>query len=97
MSSVLFYDPPGRVVGTLHPNRSWEKTVFDAWKQTTWDVNDTVLIPRPDADTDLGSFFSQLPDFEYLPTWYGERIGGGLGEAEQNAARQAAVCDKTPA
>ena len=25
VSTVLFYDPPGRVVATLHPDNSWEK------------------------------------------------------------------------
>ena len=33
VSSVIFYDPAGRVVGALHPNHTWEKTVFDPWRQ----------------------------------------------------------------
>ena len=43
VSPVLFYDPVERVVATLHPNHTWEKVVFDPWRQETWDVNDTVL------------------------------------------------------
>ena len=43
VSPVLFYDPVGRVVATLHPNHTYEKVIFDSWQQTTWDVNDTVL------------------------------------------------------
>ena len=30
VSPVLFYDPVGRVVATLHPNHTWEKVVFGA-------------------------------------------------------------------
>ena len=44
---MLFYDPVERVVATLHPNHTWEKVVFDPWRQETYDVNDTVAIdPR---------------------------------------------------
>ena len=46
----LFYDPVERVVATLHPNHTWEKVVFDPWRQETWDVNDTVLIADPKTD-----------------------------------------------
>ena len=46
VSPVLFYDPLERVVATLHPNGSYEKAVFDAWRQDSWDGNDTVG-PRP--------------------------------------------------
>src|SRR6185437_8623561 len=46
VSPVLFYDPAERVIATLHPNHSFEKVVFDAWQQTTYDVNDTCA-PRP--------------------------------------------------
>src|SRR5262249_50881729 len=38
VSPVLFYDPAGRVVVTLHPNHTYEKVVFDAWYQTTYDT-----------------------------------------------------------
>ena len=33
VSAVLFYDPVGRVVATLHPDDSYDKTVFDPWHQ----------------------------------------------------------------
>ena len=33
VSPVLFYDPVERVVATLHPNHTWEKVVFDPWRQ----------------------------------------------------------------
>ncbi|NYT10461.1 MAG: hypothetical protein GKC09_11120, partial [Methanosarcinales archaeon] len=51
VSPVLFYDPVERVVATLHPNHTWEKVVFNPWRQLTYDVNDTVKIdPRTDED-----------------------------------------------
>ena len=78
VSPVLFYDPVERVVATLHPNHTWEKVVFDPWQQTTYDVNDTVLnadgSTDPKLDEDVKRFFSRLPDADYLPTWYEQRI-----------------------
>jgi len=72
VSPVLFYDPIERVVATLHPNHTWEKVVFDPWRQETWDVNDTVLLD-PKTDPDVGDFFRRLPEAEYLPTWHALR------------------------
>lgn len=79
VSPILFYDPLGRVIATLHPNHTYEKVVFDAWKQTTWDVNDTVLL-RPEEDEDTRGFFyyydtegvakPRLPEEEHKPSWY---------------------------
>jgi RHS repeat-associated protein len=90
ISPILFYDPVERVVATLHPNHTWEKVVFDAWKQETWDVNDTLnstqsydprspdMLPDhtfdPVDDPDVGAYFRRLPENEYLPTWYGLRM-----------------------
>jgi RHS repeat-associated protein len=73
VSPVLFYDPVERVVATLHPNHTWEKVVFDPWRQETWDVNDTILIADPKTDADLGDFFGRLPSADYLPTWHALR------------------------
>lgn len=73
VSPVLFYDPVERVVATLHPNHTWEKVVFDPWRQETWDVNDTVLVADPKTDPDVGDFFGRLVNADYLPTWHGLR------------------------
>jgi RHS repeat-associated protein len=97
VSPLLFYDPLGRVVGTLHPMHSWEKVVFDPWRQETWDVNDTVLVPDPKNDVNVGDFFGRLPDANYLPTWHAARQGGALGAEEQDATRKAAIHAATPA
>ncbi|MBA2394361.1 MAG: toxin, partial [Ktedonobacteraceae bacterium] len=91
VSPVLYYDPVERVVATLHPNHSWEKVVFDPWRQETWDVNDTVLVPDPKDDPDVGDFFRRLPDADYLPTWYAQRQGGALGPQEQDASSKTAI------
>lgn len=72
VSPVLVYDPPGRVVATLHPNHAWEKAVFDAWHQETWDVNDTVTAD-PTDDPDVGGYLRRLPVPDVLPTWYALR------------------------
>ncbi len=102
VSSILFYDPIERVVATLHPNHTWEKVVFDPWRQETWDVNDTVLQLDPKNDPDVGDFFRRLADAEYLPAWHTQRITGQFGEtteqreSEQDAAEKAAVHANTP-
>ncbi len=95
VSPIIFYDPVQRVVATLHPNFTYEKVVFDPWKQVTWDVNDTVLIAAK-TDPDVGAFFRHLPDADYLPGWYTQRQDGTLGTREQVAAQKAAVHANTP-
>src|SRR5262249_44419320 len=96
VSQVLFYDPVERVVATLNPNHTWQKVVFDPWRQETWDTNDTVLLADPKADPDLGDFFNRLRDADYLPTWYEDRASGELGLEEQKAARKTSVHANTP-
>jgi RHS repeat-associated protein len=96
VSPVLFYDPIGRVVATLHPNHTWERVVFDPWRQETWDVNDTVLIADPRDVPAVSDYFSRLPDAEYLPGWHAQRAGGAMGVEEQAAATRAAVHANTP-
>src|SRR5262249_30834510 len=95
VSSTLFYDPVEHVVATLHPNNTFEKVVFDPWQQTTYDVNDTVTFD-PTTDPDVGEFFSALPDAEYLPSWYQQRINGGKGPDEKAAAEKAGKHADTP-
>jgi RHS repeat-associated protein len=96
VSPIIFYDPVERVVATLHPNHTFEKVIFDPWRQDTWDPNDTVSQTRPQEDPDIGAFFSRLPASDYLPTWYAQRASGALGEPEKVAAAKAAVHAKTP-
>jgi RHS repeat-associated protein len=110
VSPVLFYDPVERVVGTLHPDHTWEKVVFDPWRQESWDPSDTVLVADPRTDADLGDFFTRLADAdEYLPTWYALRTDPAhtavahqrwpdpkTRDAETSAAVKAALHAATP-
>jgi RHS repeat-associated protein len=104
VSPVLFYDPIGRVVATLHPNHTYEKVVFSPWQQTTYDGNDTCFAsnaesgdPRTDADIRgyVAGYFTTQP--ATWNTWHAERIAGGaLGQHEQEAAARAAGHADTP-
>jgi RHS repeat-associated protein len=96
VSPILCYDPVERVVATIHPNHTYEKVVFDAWRQATWDVNDTVTQDDPTADPDVGDFFKRLPSGDYLPGWRLQRIAGAMGPQEQDAATKAAAHANTP-
>ncbi len=95
VSNVLFYDPVERIIATLHPDHTFEKTVFDPWRQINYDGNDTVLA-EPESDPDVGGYIRLLPERDYLPTWYQERIEGGLGLHERQAAEKAARHADTP-
>jgi RHS repeat-associated protein len=96
VSSTLFYDPLERVVATLHPNHTYEKIIFNAWRQDTWDVNDTVLRTDPKSDPNVGDFFRRLEDVDYLPTWYESHTNSQQG-ADRDAASKAAAHSATPA
>ena len=96
VSSTLFYDPVGRVIATLHPEHTYEKVVFDPWRQMTWDVNDTVLERDPVDDRDVGGFFRRLPQDDFRPTWYEQRRNGELGPKAKEAAEQTVLHANTP-
>jgi RHS repeat-associated protein len=42
VTPILHYDPLGRLVRTDQPNETHSQIVFDAWRQETWDENDTI-------------------------------------------------------
>ena len=96
VSTLLMYDPIGRAVANLLPNHSWSKTIFRSWSQEIWDGNDTILISDPSADPDVGSYFSRIPNSDYLPTWYDARVSGALGPQEASAAAKTAIHAATP-
>jgi RHS repeat-associated protein len=96
-SNIVCYDPPGRVVATIHPNQTWEKSIYSPWQQQVWDVNDTVLVADPTKDADVGEYFSRLAPADYTPTWYLQRSGGALGQWEQDSAAKAKAHANTPA
>jgi RHS repeat-associated protein len=102
VSRYTCYDPLGRVVATLQPNNTWHKTNYEAWRTEIWDANDTVLIPDPRGDADVGNYFRRLLGMGAFTSWYDARIGGTFGtdatdmEAERDAAQKAALNAATP-
>ncbi|TDD93347.1 SpvB/TcaC N-terminal domain-containing protein [Actinomadura rubrisoli] len=103
VSPLLCYDPVGRVVVTLRPDDTYEKVVFDPWRQANWDTNDTVqLDPRTDPDVAaiVRAHFADRPAI--WQTWFARRIGGAHGTtpadqaAAQSAAKKAAEHAATP-
>jgi len=93
VSPVLFHDPVERVVATLHPNDTYEKVVFDPWRQEMWDVSDTVLNSDPRQDVDVADFFKRLfgDDPNAYQSWHDQRKDGQLGVHEKDAATKAAA------
>ena len=77
VSPTILYDPLERVIGTLHPDHNYEKVVFDAWVQTTWDRNDTVLL-NPGTDAELGPAIGRMDSVQYEPTWYKQRTDNAI-------------------
>ncbi|RIX60328.1 toxin [Paenibacillus nanensis] len=112
VSQTLIYDPLGRVIVTIHPNHTYEKAVFSAWKQETWDVNDTLhptqaydprypdVLPDPSVspvdDPDVGGIFRGLDEGLYSPTWYASNCTDAASPDQQRAARMAAQHASTP-
>ena len=97
VSAILFYDPVERVITTLHPNHTYQKIIFDAWSQKTYDVNDTVMLdPRTDEDVHvyMDKYLDTQPNT--WQTWHDERISGGLGTDEQDAAKKTEAHADTP-
>jgi RHS repeat-associated protein len=97
VSSIAFYDALGRNIILLHANDTYEKFVFDNWKETTYDVDDTVLLdPRTDSDTSnvVAKYFESKPST--WQTWYDQRITGANGVEETAAATKTEVHADTP-
>ncbi len=89
VSTVAFYDPPGRVVATLHPDSSWAKAAFGPWAGQQWDGNDTVLVADPRTDADVGNYFQRLLGTGPFTSWYELRITGTYGATAQDRAAAA--------
>jgi len=43
VTPILYYDAMGRLIKTEMPDGTFSKTEFDAWKQSIYDPNDTIL------------------------------------------------------
>ena len=95
VSPYIFYDPLGRVVGTLNPNHTWTKSAFSSWHIDVYDENDTIMID-PRRDNDIGPYMRLLSESDYLPTWFDLRDNGAMGREEQQAARKSVSHANTP-
>ncbi|UTT71280.1 hypothetical protein NMQ03_09455 [Arthrobacter sp. DNA4] len=104
-ATTVVRDPLRRVIGRLHPDDTWEKTVIAAWRQESWDRVDTVTAEDYRTDPVVGPALSRLlgdaPD-AYV-SWRRRRLDGDVGEtpadvaAEQDAATKASLLAGTPA
>jgi RHS repeat-associated protein len=88
VSSILVYDPLGRVCATVFPNHTYEKVSFDPWRQESWDANDTLNELHPERDVDVGALLARLPAVEYRPTWLSRMRASS--DARERAAGEAA-------
>ena len=43
VTPIIYYDAPGRVIRTELPDGTFTKVEFNAWQQTSYDPNDTVM------------------------------------------------------
>ena len=95
VSPIFFYDPTHRLIATLFPNQTWSKVVFDSWSQENWDPNDTVLV-NPTLDPNVGDYFRRAVKSDHFLTWYEQRVNGGLGKEEREAACKTYMHANTP-
>ena len=99
VTPILCYDPLDRVVATLHPNSTYEKVVFDPWRQQTWDVNDTVMVANPRLlaqEPHVAGHFTRLLGDSAYASWHDRRIDGQSGADERQAAHQTEAHKATP-
>lgn len=95
VSPVQFYDAMSRSIGMLLPDQGWSRIDLGPWASAIWDPGDTILLD-PLGDPTLGDHFARLPQGAFRPGWHAARIGGGLGDAEARAARDAEPAAATP-
>ena len=88
VTPALFYDPAERLIATLHPDGTYEKIVFDPWRQATHDANDTVALD-PRTDPDIGgvvrNYFATLSGT--WKTWLQQRVANPLNPPADSDGR----------
>lgn len=89
LGHLSFLDFRGRLVGRLHPDHTWTKTVFSPWSEVVYDANDVALVEDPSKDAAVGHFFRALGDRTlYEPTWFQskQQEAASLGPASAASA-----------
>ncbi|KAI1199174.1 65kDa B protein-domain-containing protein [Nemania serpens] len=69
-SVTFFWDSLGRSLAVLRPDHGWTKTRHAPWSVEHFNAGDTILVPDPARETDVGAYFKDLDPNSYLPTWY---------------------------
>jgi YD repeat-containing protein len=95
VSSILRYDPIGRLVATVRPDHTYEKVVFSPWHRARWDGNDTVERADPATDPDVGALIATLDPADYRPTWL-TSMRQSADSADRAAAEAAVAHANTP-
>ncbi|WP_239311418.1 hypothetical protein [Frankia sp. Cj3] len=95
VSSILRYDPIGRLVATVRPDHTYEKVVFSPWRRARWDGNDTVDRADPATDPDVGPLIATLDPDDYRPAWV-TTMRQSADPVEQAAAEAAVAHAGTP-
>ena len=103
VTKTLFYDPVERLIAVLHPNHTYEKVVFDSWRQLSYDVNDTIAkhgeqTGDPRTDPDIARFVKRYFERESASwqTWLAQRQTAGVSADEADAAIKATGHADTP-
>ncbi|EDZ47953.1 hypothetical protein RBY4I_3173 [Rhodobacterales bacterium Y4I] len=107
-SSILLYDAPGRLRGTLYPDKRWKVIEIGPWRGVSHAPNDTVL-DAATADPIIGPEVLLLPEGTHSPSWhdlrtapahapaFAQRYPDAQDRAEETAAAQkAAALARTP-
>lgn len=96
--TTTFYDPLGRVVGSLSQDHTWTKVVYGSWLTTVYDASDNILQRDPRNDPHVGHFFQNLwGDGPPPETWYSARAElQSADPMEREAAMKSAAHNDTP-
>ncbi|KAK4455335.1 virulence plasmid 65kDa B protein-domain-containing protein [Podospora aff. communis PSN243] len=102
LDTVSFFDAQDRLVGRLHADHTWTKTVLTPWGEVIYDANDVALVEDPSQDADVGHTFRALNDDTlYQPTWFRlqqkeEKTPGAASFTASAVAKQVALSANTP-
>ncbi|KAK0707166.1 virulence plasmid 65kDa B protein-domain-containing protein [Apiosordaria backusii] len=101
LGDVSFLNAQGHLVGRLHADHTWTKTILSPWTEFIHDANDVALVEDPSQDADVGHFFKALGDRDlYQPTWFWskqqEAKALGEGSAVSAVTKQVTRSANTP-
>ncbi|TGZ79091.1 SpvB-domain-containing protein [Ascodesmis nigricans] len=86
VKSTIFYDPIGREIGRLYPDRTFTKTVVTPWMQVMYDRGDTVLEDLA-KDGVLGGYAQLLDEKDFCPSWMAATRSDSMKLVEEASAK----------